>query len=82
MHRYEDRDRQVIDGAMFIIAQDTNPEITLFLEANQLADEPKPVWQFGLGRTGLAQIVVLYEENEVFRAPPLRTEVFPKTNPY
>ena len=82
VHRYEDREKQLIDGALFIIAQDTNPEITLFLEAVQPADEAKPVWQYGLGRTGLAEIVVLYEEKEVFRAPPLRTEVFPKTNPY
>ena len=82
VHRYEDRDRQLIDGAMFIIAQDTNPEITLFLEAVNPVDEANPFWQFGLGRTGLAEIVVLYEDKEVFRAPPLHTEVFAKTNPY
>ncbi|HLQ47262.1 MAG TPA: hypothetical protein VK137_21135 [Planctomycetaceae bacterium] len=82
VHRYEDHDQQLIDGALFIIAQDTNPEVTLFLEAVQPADEAKPIWQFGLGRTGLAEIVVLYDDKEVFRAPPLRTEVFPSTSPY
>ncbi len=82
VHRYEDRDHQLIDGAMFIIAQGTNPEVTLFLEAIHPPEEPKPIWQYGLGRTGLAEIVVLYDEKEIFRAPPLRTEVFPSHNPY
>ncbi len=82
VHRYEDREHHLIDGAMFIIAQGTNPEVTLFLEAVHPADEAKPVWQYGLGRTGLAEIVVLYEDKEVFRAPPLTTEVFPTHSPY
>ncbi|MBC8115110.1 MAG: hypothetical protein H7062_12070 [Candidatus Saccharimonas sp.] len=82
VHRYEDRDQQLIDGALFIIAQGTNPEVTLFLEAVKPVDEAKPIWQFGLGRTGLAEIVVLYDDNEVFRAPPLTTEIFPDTSPY
>ncbi len=82
VYRYEDRDQQLIDGALFIIAQDTNPEVTLFLEAVKPVGEAKPNWQYGLGRTGLAEIVVLYDDKEVFRAPPLRTEVFPSTNPY
>ena len=82
VHRYEDSEHQLIDGAMFIIAQGTNPEVTLFLEAVQPPDESKPIWQYGLGRTGLAEIVVLYNDKEVFRAPPLRTEIFPNTSPY
>ena len=82
VHRYEDREHQLIDGAMFIIAQGTNPEVTLFLEAVHPADEAKPIWQFGLGRTGLAEIVVHYDDKEVFRAPPLRTEIFPSTSAY
>ncbi len=65
VHRYEDREQHLIDGALFIVAQGTNPEATLFLEAAQPDESAKPFWQFGVGQTSLAENVVFYEDHEI-----------------
>jgi hypothetical protein len=65
VHRYEDREQHLIDGALFIVAQGTNPEATLFLEAVQPDESAKPIWQFGVGQTSLAENVVFYENKEI-----------------
>jgi hypothetical protein len=80
VHRYDDRDGGLIDGALFVIAHGTHPEATLFLEAVQPADEVKPVWQFGIGRSGAAEIVVLYDDKEVHRVPPIASFPPPTSN--
>jgi len=83
VHRHEDRDHQLTDGALFIIAQGTNPEATLFLEAVSPVDEAKPFWQFGIGRTSFAEQIVNYEDNEVYHDPPVKyDEIFNSTNSY
>ena len=83
VHRYEDREQQLIDGALFIIAQGTNPEATLFLEAVNSADGGKPNWQFGIGRTSFAEQIVHYEDQEVYHDPPVKhDEIFNSTNSY
>ncbi len=81
LHRYEDRERQLLDGAIFAIVVGTHPEATLFLEATQPVGESKPRWQFAVGRSGAAEIVVLYDDQEVHHLP--RIETFPPpTNSY
>ncbi|TXT33791.1 MAG: hypothetical protein FD138_1794 [Planctomycetota bacterium] len=83
VHRYEDRDQQLIDGAIFVIAQGTNPEATLFLEAIHPANEAQPIWQFGIGRTSFAEQIVNYEDQEVYHDPPVKhAEIFNSTNSY
>lgn len=81
LHRYEDRDRQLLDGAVFGIVLGTHPEATLFLEAVQPADEAKPIWQFAVGRSGAAEMVVLYDDKEVHHMPLIETFP-PPTNSY
>jgi hypothetical protein len=71
VHRYEDRERGLIDGALFVIAHGTHPEATLFLEAVQGADKNEPLWQFAIGRSGAAEIVVLYNDKEVHHLPAI-----------
>jgi hypothetical protein len=83
VHRYEDRDQQLIDGALFIIAQGTNPEATLFLEAVNPIDGGKPIWQFGIGRSSFAEHIVNYEDQEVYHDPPVKyDEIFNSSNSY
>lgn len=73
VHRYEDRERGLIDGAIFVIAEGTHPEATLFLEAVQPADEAKPIWQFAIGRSGAAEMVMSYDDKEVHHLPSIET---------
>ncbi len=83
VHRYEDREQQLIDGALFIIAQGTNPEATLFLEAVNPVDVAQPFWQFGIGRTSFAEQIVNYEDQEIYHDPPVKhEEIFNSTNSY
>jgi hypothetical protein len=73
VHRYEDRERGLIDGAIFVIAEGTHPEATLFLEAIQPADGVEPIWQFAIGRSGAAEMVMFYDNQEVHRLPHIET---------
>ncbi len=83
VHRYEDRAQQLVDGALFIVAQGTNPEATLFLEAVMPVDEAKPIWQFGIGRTSNAEIFVSYGDKEIHHEPAIHPEgALPDTNSY
>lgn len=81
LYHYEDRDQQILDGAIFAIAVGTHPEATLFLEATQPVDASQPVWQFAVGRSGAAEIVVAYDGKEVHRMPRIET-LPPPTNSY
>ena len=81
MHRYEDRDRQLLDGAIFVIAHGTHPEATLFLEAVRPVNEAKPVWQFAVGRSSTVEVVVLYDDKEVHHMPLIES-LPPSTNSY
>lgn len=81
LHRYEDRDRQLLDGALFAIALGTHPEATLFLEAVHPGNEATPIWQFAVGRSGAAEMVVLYDGKEVHHMP-LIEKFPPSTNTY
>lgn len=71
VHRYEDAEQQLVDGALFIIAQGTNPEATLFFEAVQRTDEEKPIWQFAVGQSSLAEIVVNFADEEIHHGKPV-----------
>jgi len=81
VHRYEDQDQKLIDGAIFVIAVGTHPEATLFLEAAQRTDEGKLIWEFAVGRSGTAEMVFNYDDREVHHVPLI--EAFPaSTNSY
>ncbi len=81
LHRYEDPEQQLLDGAIFAVALGTHPEATLFLEAVTLADQPGTSWQFAVGRSGAAEMVFLYDDTEVQRLPRIET-LPPSTNSY
>jgi hypothetical protein len=81
VHRYEDQNQKMIDGAIFVIAVGTHPEATLFLEAVHPPDEAKPIWKFAVGRSGAAEMVFTYDDKEVYHLPLIETFP-PPTNPY
>ena len=55
--QYQDEKNGILDGALFVYANGTNPEILLVLEAR--ADKNgKRAWHYGLGRLGGAKMDV------------------------
>ncbi|HUQ70307.1 MAG TPA: hypothetical protein VM165_12325 [Planctomycetaceae bacterium] len=64
VHRYRDDDAHVLDGAVFVLAHGTNPEVLLQIEAQ--ATDPQPVWQYSLARLGSAEMHVQLDGREVW----------------
>ena len=66
---YRDEDDGILDGALYALANGTNPEILLFVEARAGKDGAKPAWQFTTGRLAHAELHMSYDGKEVFEAP-------------
>jgi len=69
LHTYRDEDAGVLDGALYTLANGTNPEILLFVEARAGKDGAKSAWQFATGRLAHAELHLLFDAKEVFEAP-------------
>jgi hypothetical protein len=66
VHRYRDPRRGIHDGAVFVLAHGTNPEVLLLIEA--LGTELSAArWHFSLARLGSAELHVALDGKEVWR---------------
>ena len=71
VHRYRDSAAEIQDGAMFVLAHGTNPEVLLTIEAVGPALE-KARWQYGLVRTSNAETHVELDGKEVWTQPRVK----------
>ncbi len=79
VHTYRDEEHGLLDGGLIILANGTNPEILLFLEARaDPKDKSKAVWQFLVGRAAGVSLHLAIDGKEVFDAPPARRLSGPK----
>lgn len=70
LYTYRDESSGVLDGGLFTLANGTNPEILLFIEARQdPQDHSKRVWQYAAGRLAHAELHLEYGGKEIFTAP-------------
>ncbi len=65
VYRYKSRERGVLDGAMFVFVQGTDPEVWLLLEAQQMGEGHQ--WQYALARMNSVKFVVRHKSLEVWR---------------
>jgi hypothetical protein len=65
LYRYTDEAGGVLDGAIFALANGTNPEVFVVLEAGQAEGQPS-AWQYGLARMTGAKTVVQLDGREVW----------------
>jgi hypothetical protein len=72
--RYENRDEEIVDGAAFVFAYGTNPELLLLLECDASG------WRFGLARMSWAETVV--ELDGVVVKTFEHIETHPTSGPY
>lgn len=63
--RYSDEGNGLVDGTMFVLANGTNPEVVLLIEARK-EGTGKTVWNYGLARMGHAKIHVSIGDKEVW----------------
>jgi hypothetical protein len=82
LHVYKDEDAGILDGALYTLANGTNPEIMVFIEARtNPKDTSKTAWQYTVGRLAHAELHLLYDDREVFEAPR-GNKVSGATKPY
>jgi hypothetical protein len=70
LHRYQDPEAGLQDGAIFAFAYGTNPELLAVIEARGTAD--KSQWEVGFTRCGTAEPHVLLDKTELFTLPYAR----------
>jgi hypothetical protein len=70
LYTYRDEGAGILDGALYALANGTNPEIMVFVEARaNPKDGSKPVWKFAVGRSAHAELHLLFDDKEVYAAP-------------
>lgn len=70
LYTYRDEASGLLDGGLFVLANGTNPEIPIFIEARvDPKDRSKSVWQYTVGRLAHAELHMEYDGKEVFEAP-------------
>jgi hypothetical protein len=70
LYTYRDEANGVLEGGLFTLANGTNPEILLFVEARvDPENKSKSVWQYTVGRSAHAELHLEYDGKEVFEAP-------------
>ena len=66
VHRYADAANKLIDGAVFVFAHGTNPEVLLFIEAVG-SDAVSAKWQYACFRLGSAELHVELDNHKVWQ---------------
>lgn len=69
--RYADPAASVVDGAIFLFANGTNPELMLLIEAQGRAPSPA-AWRFAAARLGQANLSLSLDRKVVWSTPPVR----------
>jgi hypothetical protein len=81
VHRYQDTEADIQDGALFVLAHGTNPEALLFIEAAGTTVE-KARWQFGLVRSSNAELHAELDGKEVWTEPRVKGGSTRPAHPY
>ena len=68
VYQYEDAERGVLNGAVFVWAHGTNVEILMFIEARQEEGSP-PHWVAGFSRLAAASLDVTYQQQDFWSSP-------------
>jgi hypothetical protein len=70
LYTYRDEDSGLLEGGLYTLANGTNPEIMIFLEARvDPNDRSKTMWQYTVGRLAHAELHMEYDGKEIFTAP-------------
>jgi hypothetical protein len=78
---YRDEEGGILDGGLYTLANGTNPEILIFVEARVDPQSKKTMWQFAVGRLAHAELHMEYDGKEIFTAPR-GDEVSGRDKPY
>ena len=68
IHRYADPDQGIVDGALFVFANGTNPEVIAVLECQATA-AGDPVWKYGFAPLTTAPATAKLDDEVVWSKP-------------
>jgi hypothetical protein len=71
VHKYSEPDSGLLDGALFLVCHETNPEVALLLEAVQ--EKAGAKFRYALARLGHAELHVAFDGKEVWRQERVAT---------
>jgi hypothetical protein len=69
IHRYESPEQGVLDGAVFAVAEVTDPEVIVLIEA--LTDSDKSAWRYALARMNNHELTVRLDDKVVQNFPAI-----------
>lgn len=70
IHRYSDREKGLVDGAIFLMTHSTNPEIIMVIEL--VRDGEQSLWKCGFARCAFAEVHVELDGKDVWSQPHLQ----------
>ena len=71
LYRYQSKNPDLLDGAVFGFVQGTDPEVLLLLEA--VREKSGPQWQYALSRRTCGEVTADFDGKTVWKAPVLVT---------
>lgn len=81
VHRYSDPESELQDGAMFVLAHGTNPEVLLLIEAlGKTLDDAR--WHCSFARLGSAELHVELDRKEIWKVDRAEGVVGKPSDPY
>ncbi len=67
LYRYSDANQRVLDGAIFVMVMGTDPQLLLFLEAQQ--EDSKPAWKAAFAPLSGFELAAVFGEEEIWHSP-------------
>ena len=78
--RYQDQAAGIVDGGLFVVVHETNPEVLLLVEAQVVKNSTR--WMYALAPLGSARMHVQLDEEEVWNCPSPANLAGGGTHPY
>ncbi len=80
IYRYKDTEPDLLDGALFVFVQATDPEVLLLIEARK--DTTGHQWQYALARMTSRALRARYKDKEVWKVADCWASVTDRRAPY
>jgi hypothetical protein len=81
LYRYENTEGDLIDGALFVFVQGTDPQAFLLIEDRQVDGAPR--WQFAMARMIGVHLSARFRGREVWSVPTISwAQIFDPREPY
>lgn len=81
MYRYESRDPQILDGALFAYVEGTDPEALLLIQRRK-RDSGEAAWEFALARSNNSDVIARRDDRIVWSVPAVAKPWLNATQPY